>query len=99
MKKTTGVLATVCLCLALALSAQAGTITVTSTDDSGPGSLRQAIADAQPGDEILFEPSSDGQVQRIILSSPLSITKGLTIVRMSINRLLRPIPTYVNLRT
>ena len=33
------------LCL-IALSTQAATITVTNTNDSGAGSLRQAIADA-----------------------------------------------------
>jgi hypothetical protein len=31
-------------------------ITVTSTNDSGPGSLRQAIADANPGDRIRIPP-------------------------------------------
>ena len=43
------------LALALAVAPRAGaTITVTSLDDSGPGSLRQAIADAAPGDTIDF---------------------------------------------
>ena len=37
------------LCL-IALSTQAATITVTNTNDSGAGSLRQAIADAHDGD-------------------------------------------------
>jgi len=41
------------LCL-IALSTQAATITVTNTNDSGPGSLRQAIADANDGDTIDF---------------------------------------------
>jgi hypothetical protein len=41
------------LCLT-ALSAQAATITVTNTNDSGAGSLRQAIADANDGDTIHF---------------------------------------------
>jgi hypothetical protein len=39
------------LCL-VALSTQAATITVTNTNDSGAGSLRQAIADAHNGDTI-----------------------------------------------
>jgi hypothetical protein len=43
----------VVLSLVRALSAQAA-ITVTSLNDSGPGSLRQAIADAAPGDTIDF---------------------------------------------
>jgi hypothetical protein len=41
------------LCL-IALSTQAATITVTNTNDSGAGSLRQAIADANDGDTIDF---------------------------------------------
>jgi hypothetical protein len=41
------------LCL-IALSTQAATITVTNTNDSGAGSLRQAIADANDGDTIHF---------------------------------------------
>src|SRR5882757_2467694 len=41
------------LCL-IALNAQAATITVTNTNDSGAGSLRQAIADANAGDTIDF---------------------------------------------
>jgi hypothetical protein len=41
------------LCL-IALSTQAATITVSSNNDSGAGSLRQAIADAHDGDTIRF---------------------------------------------
>src|SRR5207344_965453 len=41
------------LCL-IALSTQAATITVTNTNESGAGSLRQAIADANDGDTIRF---------------------------------------------
>jgi hypothetical protein len=46
------------LCLALVgaavISAHADTITVTNNNDSGPGSLRQALAVANDGDTILF---------------------------------------------
>lgn len=45
----------VSLCFGLWLMAgpvQAATITVTNTNDSGTGSLRQALADAQRGDTI-----------------------------------------------
>jgi hypothetical protein len=38
----------------IALSTQGATITVTNTNDNGPGSLRQAIADAHDGDTIDF---------------------------------------------
>ncbi len=55
--------------LALALAApalvQAATFTVTNTNDSGPGSLRQAVLEANAlagGDEILFE-SSGGMLE------------------------------------
>jgi hypothetical protein len=37
-----------------AISAQATTITVTNTNDSGPASLRQALADVSDGDTIDF---------------------------------------------
>ena len=44
-------LALVC---AVVASARADVITVTNTNDSGPGSLRQALADANDGDSIDF---------------------------------------------
>lgn len=50
------------------------TITVTNDNDSGAGSLRQAIADAGSSDTITF--SSD---YTIILSNQLEINKNLTI--------------------
>jgi hypothetical protein len=39
---------------------QATTIIVTNTNDSGPGSLRQALADANNGDAINFDSSLNG---------------------------------------
>jgi hypothetical protein len=49
---------------------------VTTADDSGPGSLRQALADAPAGKtiQIALEPGSV-----ITLTSTLSITKNLII--------------------
>src|ERR1044071_6701439 len=44
----------VLLLCALAMQAHAATITVTNTDDTGPGSLRQALAAANNGDTINF---------------------------------------------
>ncbi|MCF6308604.1 MAG: DUF285 domain-containing protein, partial [Flavobacteriaceae bacterium] len=53
------------------------TIEVTNVSNSGIGSLRQAIIDANPGDIIEFNSSIDGQ--KIILSSSITIEKDLTI--------------------
>jgi len=59
-------------------SAAAATLTVTTTADSGAGSLRQAIADAAPGDTITFDTGIIGE--RInLLNGPLDIAKNLTI--------------------
>jgi len=54
--------------------AQGATRTVSNTDDSGPGSLRDTIATADPGDEIQFSVSGV-----ISINSTLSINKELTI--------------------
>jgi predicted outer membrane repeat protein len=54
----------------------ATTITVTNGNDSGPGSLRQALADANDGDTIIFDPS----VNIVTLTTAeLVITKSITI--------------------
>jgi hypothetical protein len=54
------------------------TTIVTNTNDTGPGSLRQALADANNGSTINFDPSLNGQ--RIMLTSDeLVIDKNLTI--------------------
>jgi len=42
------------ICAALSLGTLADTILVTSPADTGPGSLRQAVTDAMPGDSIVF---------------------------------------------
>jgi len=52
------------------------TITVTSANDSGPGSLRQAIQDASPGDTINF---AAGITTINLISDELRISKNLTI--------------------
>ena len=58
--------------------AKAASLTVTNLDDSGPGSLRQAVADAQPGDTITFDPALSGGT--ISLIEPININRDLTIL-------------------
>lgn len=77
-------LALALLTLLLALSGTAAgqpasvTVIVTTTNDSGPGSLRQAILDVEPGGTILFAPSLAGG--RVVLTSgQLVISRSLTI--------------------
>jgi hypothetical protein len=43
------------LLCAMATLARAGTITVTNTNDTGPGSLRQALADANDGTQLISQ--------------------------------------------
>jgi hypothetical protein len=64
------------LCL-IALSAQAVTSTVTNTNDSGAGSLRQALADVVDGDTINFDSALNGQT--------ITLTSGELLVNKSIS--------------
>ena len=63
------------LLYAVALPVHAATITVTSTDDSGPGSLRQALANANNGDIINF--AVTGTIS--LLNDELVVGKNVTI--------------------
>jgi hypothetical protein len=76
-----------CLIAALLLSAvdtPAATITVTNGNDHGPGSLRQAILNAAPGDTINFAPN----VTTVNLTTDeLVIDKNLTITGPGADRL------------
>src|SRR6476646_3821538 len=77
---TCRILFTTCLsalCI-IALSTQAATITVTNTNDSGTGSLRQALADAVDGDTINFNSSLNGQTITLT-SGELLVDKSVTI--------------------
>ncbi len=71
------------LLLVLSFSAQAGIISVTNNNDSGEGSLRQALLDANINDTITFNLTTfpPGNPVTIALFSPLPkiITDGLTI--------------------
>ena len=63
----------VMLLCAVAIPANADTITVTNTNDSGPGSFRQALADANDGDTIDFA-----------VTGVIGVTSGLLMVNNSI---------------
>src|SRR5436190_2156076 len=69
--------ARICLALlcAAAVSAHADVITVTNTNDSGPGSLRQALAVANDGDTITF--AVTGAIN--LTSGELVINRNITI--------------------
>ena len=58
------------------LFAPTSTITVTNTNDNGPGSLRQALADAQDGDTIDFDFALQGQT--------ITLTSGELVVAASV---------------
>jgi alpha-L-arabinofuranosidase len=51
---------------------------VANTDDSGPGSLRQLVSDAAPGDTIAFAPGLAGTIN--LSSGPLVIGNSLNII-------------------
>src|SRR5438874_298961 len=64
------------LICALGISANANNITVTNTNDSGPGSLRQALADAHDGDTV--EATGISGVIRLT-TGELLVDKSVTI--------------------
>ncbi len=59
----------------LAASAQAATLSVANGNDSGPGSLRDVLANADPGDTIDFAPG----VATVYLASELALARNVTI--------------------
>src|SRR5438093_4545552 len=61
--------------LLLTTRVHADIITVTNTNDSGPGSLRQALADVNDGDTITF--AVTGVIG--LTSGELSVDKNVTI--------------------
>jgi len=73
-------IALVCLGLTAA-GAGAATFTVTTTADSGAGSLRQAIVDANgnPGDDTIAFAIPGNGVHTISVGSPLTITDTVAI--------------------
>ena len=60
---------------------QSATLVVMNTNDSGAGSLRQAVIDATTGDDIIFDNSLVGS--SIFLSTVISVDKNLTLTGFS----------------
>src|SRR5450631_1161028 len=58
-------------------SSDAAVIAVTNNADSGAGSFRQAIADAQENDTITFAPDVRGTI--VLMNGELLISKALAI--------------------
>src|SRR6476660_4176969 len=77
------VLISVLLLCAMARQTGAATITVTNTNDCGPGSLRQALANANNGDTISF--TVTGTIA--LTSGGLAVTKNVTISGPGANQL------------
>ena len=57
---------------------------VTNTDDSGPGSLRQALADAQDGDTITFNISPTPLPNAPSIATLITLTSGELVVNKNI---------------
>jgi len=75
IKRMRFALISVLLLCAMARQTGAATITVTNTNDSGPGSLRDALAVAHDGDRITFAVS--GTIT--LTSGQLGVSKNVTI--------------------
>src|SRR5262245_31842358 len=75
MRRTTTVTIAVLLSAAMMMPAHAATITVTNTNDSGPGSLRQALRDANDHDTITF--AVTGNI--VLTGGGLPVNKTVTI--------------------
>jgi hypothetical protein len=67
---------------------------VTSTNDDGPGSLRQALSDALPGDTILFAPGVTGTI--VLSNSELVVDKPLSIIGPGVGLLTIQAAGYTN---
>lgn len=70
-------LITILFTLIFSLNATAETLTVTNNNDTGAGSLRQAVSDAVDGDEIVFDAALFDTT--ITFGSAISITQDIQI--------------------
>src|SRR5438105_13742387 len=61
----------------ISLHAASAAITVTNTHDNGPGSLRQALVNANAGDTVKFALGANSIIS--LTSGELVVTKALTI--------------------
>ena len=64
--------------LAAPLASSAATFVVNNLNDSGPGTLRQAIANTAPGDTITFDVALSGKTN-ILTSGQVTISHIVTI--------------------
>ncbi len=83
MRRSITVAIGVLLFCALVIHLEAATITVTNTNDSGPGSLRQALTVAHDGDSITFAVS--GTIT--LTSGGLVVVRNVTISGPGANQL------------
>jgi hypothetical protein len=67
------------------VAARSDTITVTNTNDSGPGSLRQALIDVQDGDTIAFDLKLPATI--LLISAELVINKNIGVAGPGANLL------------
>jgi predicted outer membrane repeat protein len=77
MKQSFTTFIALAMTLACAAFACAATVTVSNTDDSGGGSLRQALADANDGDTIDFSVTTPATIT--LTSGQLVVDKSVTI--------------------
>jgi hypothetical protein len=78
MKRTRFLATWLLLLWAMVIPARSDIITVINTNDSGPGSLRQALVEANHGDTIDFDLALKGQTI-ILTTAELLIDKSITI--------------------
>lgn len=85
ISKTFNIIVALALMIGIAVSmaptsaSAAATLVVTNTNDSGPGSLRQAVANAAPGDVITFDLAAYPATIELT-TGQIAIGKDLTIV-------------------